>query len=524
LSTSSPSRLALLLALALPAGLPAAPPQTVAERTDYKRTSRHAEVVAFCEQLAKESPVVRLAELGKSQEGRKLPLVVLADPPVSTPEEAARGGKLVVFAMGNIHAGEVDGKEALLMLARDLATAKERPLLKHVVLVLCPIFNADGNEKLSKANRGHQTGPEEVGVRANAQGLDLNRDFVKLESPEVRSLVRFLNRWDPAVVIDCHTTNGSFHRYTLTYEGGRCPAGDPRVAAFTRDELLPEVSRRMEKQTGYRSMFYGNFSRDKKEWQTVLPGPRFGTHYVGLRDRVAVLSESYVYASFKDRVLASRSFVRNILEYCAENRGPVRKLLAQARATFPEKVPLAFKAAPQGRPVRLLGFVEELRGGKRVSTGKPAAYEVVYMGGTATTREVARPYAYLLPATFSTVCETLQRHGIIVEELRKEATLDVEVYRVGSISRQRDFQKHQPVTLKVAARKESRRTPAGSLLVRTAQPLGRLACFLLEPESADGLATWNFFDGVLKVGGDFPVVRLRAAVPLTAGRVRPLAE
>src|SRR5262249_48643984 len=162
---------------------------TVAEKTGYQATSRHADVIAFCEQLAKDSPLVRLAELGKSHEGRKLPLVVLADPPVSMPEEAAKSGKLVIFAMGNIHAGEVDGKEALLMLARDLATAKVRPLLKDIVLVLCPIFNADGNEKMAKSNRGHQTGPEEVGIRANAQGFDLNRDFVKLESPEVRSLV-----------------------------------------------------------------------------------------------------------------------------------------------------------------------------------------------------------------------------------------------------------------------------------------------------------------------------------------------
>src|SRR5207245_4999970 len=136
------------------------------------------------------SPLVRLGELGTSVEGRKLPLLILADPPVATAEEAARSNKLVVYAQGNIHAGEVDGKEALLMLVRDLATAKERPLLKDLVLVFAPIFNADGNERISKENRRAQVGPAEgVGVRANAQGLDLNRDFVKLESPEVQALV-----------------------------------------------------------------------------------------------------------------------------------------------------------------------------------------------------------------------------------------------------------------------------------------------------------------------------------------------
>jgi dipeptidyl-peptidase-4 len=519
----SPWRLAVPFVCALAAPLAAAPPVTVAEKSDYKATSKHAEVVAFCEQLAEESPLVRLGELGASHEGRKLPLVILADPPVSSPAEAKKGGRLVVFAMGNIHAGEVDGKEALLALMRDLALAKERPLLKKLVLVFCPIFNADGNEKMARANRKYQSGPGEVGTRVNAQGFDLNRDFVKLESPEARALVRFLNRWDPAVVIDCHTTNGSFHRYALTYEGGRCPAGDKKLIDFTRDELLPEVTKRMQKRTGYLSAFYGNFSRDRSEWETVPPTPRFGTHYVGLRNRIAVLSESYVYAPYKDRVKATYAFVRTIMDYVAENRDKVSKLLAAARESRPDKVVLRFKAAALGRPRELLGF-EDQTYDKATNKGKPKTYEVTYNGGTSATLSVTRPSAYLIPASFDKVGENLQRHGLTVEELREDVDLDVEAYRVEKVTKERDFQKHQPVTLEVASRKVNRRVPAGTLLVRTAQPLGHLACFLLEPRSIDGLATWNFFDKALKEGADFPVLRLPADVSLLTGRVRPLAE
>src|SRR5947209_7529325 len=163
-------------------------------------------------------------------------------------------------------------------------------------------------------NRPRQGGPPEVGVRVNSQGLDLNRDYVKLESPEVRALVRFFNKWDPAVFVDCHTTNGSFHRYTLTYEGSRCPAGDPKLVTLVQDEMLPEVGKRMEKETGYKSYYYGNFSADRGRWETVPPTPRYGTHYAGLRNRVSILSESYSYAPFKDRVLASKAFVKNILQ------------------------------------------------------------------------------------------------------------------------------------------------------------------------------------------------------------------
>jgi dipeptidyl aminopeptidase/acylaminoacyl peptidase len=512
----------------------AEPPRTVAETSDYKATSRHADVVEFCERLAKESPLVRLGTLGTSQEGRKLPLVIVADPPVATAAEAQKSKKLIVFAMGNIHAGEVDGKEALLMLARDIATAKERPLLKDLVLVFAPIFNADGNEKIDKSHRTTQAGPAEgVGVRTNAQGYDLNRDFVKLESPEVRALVHFFNEWDPAVFIDCHTTNGSFHRYVITYEGGQSPAGDQRVVSLVRDALLPDVGRRLEKATGYHSHFYGNFSADRSRWETVPPTPRYGIHYMGLRNRVAILSESYTYAPFKDRVLGSYGFVKAICEYAGDNHEKIAKTLADARddttragkePKAADKVVLRSKPAPLGRPHPLLGFVEEVKDGKRVSTGQPKEYEVTYMGGAEPALSVSRPFAYLFPASFTAVVENLQRHGVTVEQLREDIELDVEAYRIDKVSRLAEFQKHQPVTLDATARKESRRVEAGTILVRTGQPLGTLAAYLLEPQSADGLATWNFFDAAVKEGQDFPVLRVPAAAPVTAGAVRPLPD
>src|SRR5262249_4378050 len=141
--------------------------------------------------------------------------------------------------------------------------------------------------------------------------------------------------------------------------GGRCPAGDTKLIDFTRDQLLPDVTKRLRKQTGYLSTFYGNFSPGRDEWRTVLPTPRYGTHYVGLRNRIAVLSESYAYASYRDRVKATYGFVQAIFEYTSENRAKVAKLLDCARAARPAKVVLRYKAAAQGRPRDLLGFVEE---------------------------------------------------------------------------------------------------------------------------------------------------------------------
>jgi dipeptidyl aminopeptidase/acylaminoacyl peptidase len=500
-----------------------APLQTVAEKSDYKATSRHADVVAFGEELAKLSSVVRVGQLGTSGEGRKLPLIIVADPPVATPEEAAKSGKLVVFLNGNIHAGEVDGKEALLMLARDIATAKEKPLLKDLILVFCPILNPDGNEKIDKAHRPEQNGPADgVGIRENAAGLDLNRDFVKLDSPEVRALVRGLNQWDPAVYIDTHTTNGSKHRYTLTYDGPRHPSTPPALLEFVRDRMLPAAGQALEKD-GYKSFFYGNFSADRTRWESYPVQPRYGIVYAGMCGRITILSESYSYAPFRDRVLATKGFVQECLDFTAEHKDEIKKLLKEAKP--PEKVALRGKAAPLGDKWTVLGFEEEEKDGKRVATDKPKDYKLEFMGKVEPALAVTPPFAYLFPAKFAPAVETLQRHGLTVEELREDIDLNVTIYRVDKVARsQREYQKHRTVSADVTTRQEERRIPAGTILVRTGQKLGTLATMLLEPQSEDGLLTWNFFDDGLEEGKDFPVMRIAESVLLNAGPVRPPPE
>jgi dipeptidyl aminopeptidase/acylaminoacyl peptidase len=504
---------------------PATPPLwTVAEKSDYKATSRHADVLDYCQRLRKLSPLVRLGELGKSGEGRQLPLVILADPPISTPEEAAQSGKLVVFAMGNIHAGEVDGKEALLMLARELATAKEKPLLKDLVIVFAPILNADGNEKISKENRREQAGPVEgVGVRENAAGLDLNRDYIKLDSPEVRALVRFFNQWNPALFIDCHTTNGSHHRYTITYEGPVCPAGDPRVIALVRDEMLPEVGRRLEKRSGYKSFFYGNFAADHRRWETVPAIPRYGTHYYGLRNGIGILSESYSHARFRDRVLATRDFVRLTFEYAAQNKDTLRTLLRDARMNT-DRIALRHRMTALPGRTTVLGFEAERKDGRWVATNRPRDYPVEYLGVAESTLSVSRPHAYLFPPSCAEIISNLQRHGIAVEELREDIDLDLEIYRIDKVKNSAIYQKRRLVEVEATSRKEARRIMAGTILVRTAQPLGTLAAYLLEPQAEDGLCAWDFFADGVQEGKDFPVLRLPQKTPLVSGPARPLSE
>jgi hypothetical protein len=504
-------------------------PLTVAEKSDYKATSRHADVEAFCEALAAKSPVVRFTDIGLSGEGKKLPLLILADPPTITPEEAKKSGKLVAYVQANIHAGEVDGKEGLLMLARDIALANDRSLLKNLVLLFCPNFNPDSNDKIDPNNRRSQNGPPDgVGLRANAGGFDLNRDFVKLETPEVRAFVRIMNAWDPALVIDCHTTNGSYHRYTLTYDGPRHPNTGSPLLERVRDQMLPDVTRKLEDATGFKSFVYGNFSRDKSRWQTYGHTPRYSTQYVGMRGRIGILSESYSYAPYKDRIIASREFVRAWLHYLAAHRDEIRRLLAgndqgDSIAVRTTVVPL--------RKESVLGYEEEQRDGGRPRPilDKPRTYELEVVTRVEPSERVNKPFAYLFPASYSSPIETLQRHGISVESLTQETELPVEPYRIEKVTKaERAFQKHNEVTLEISREEKPRvaprRLPAGTIVIRTAQPLGTLAAYLLEPRSEDGLATWNFFDDGLGAGSEFPVLRLSREAPLPLAAVPALAQ
>jgi dipeptidyl aminopeptidase/acylaminoacyl peptidase len=506
---------ALFAVLLLSSPLSAQSPtiQTTAEKTGYKETTRHADVIAFGEQLAKASPNVKVSTYGTTKEGRPLPLLIVSDSGIVTPAGAQKAGRTVVLVYANIHAGEVDGKEAVLALARDLATTTDALLKKFVVLVV-PNVNPDGNEKLGPDTRPGQNGPALAGVRENADGLDLNRDFVKLESPEIRALVKLMTAWDPKLVIDCHTTNGSKHRYTLTYDGVRYPAADQRLVRYATDHLLPDVTTRLRAATGFESFFYGNFNRDRTQWTSYPASPRFGTQYVGLRNRVALLSESYTYATFADRVKASYHFVKAALQSAAAK--PEALAAATKDGGTPPRIAVRSKTVAEEKPATVLGFDAD---------GKPKDFSLQQITRMEPTLEVEVPEAYLIPAAFADATDTLRRHGVTVDELREDLELDLETYRVTELTRgETAYQKHRPVRLEVAKEKLARRVPAGTFLVRTAQPLGRLAAYLLEPQAEDGLTTWNAFDAGLAKDKEFPVARVGKLGGVATGSPRPLPE
>ncbi len=522
---------------AAPAAAPPAELQTVAERSGYKATSTSDEVRTFLDSLAAGSKLLKVSSLGKSGDGKEIPLAILADPPVEKAEEAARSGKVLVLCIGNIHAGEVDGKEGLLALLRDIAAKPEAhaDLLKNIIIAAVPNYNADGNDKMGKDTRPGQVGPEEgQGRRENAAGLDLNRDFVKVEAPETRALLKFIRVWDPAVVIDTHTTNGSYHRYVLTYGGAKNPAGDKAIIEYVNKAMLPGVGARVKEKHGRETFFYGNFERDHTAWEDYPDEPRYGVPCIGMRNRIAILTEAYSYATYEQRVKAQAAFVAECLAWAGEKKDEIKSLIARADEAAVsagrdpgESDTVAIRSRQQAfdAKVTVLGYVERMEGQRRVRTDTPKDYEVEHVANFVADATVRRAYAYVLPQSAGKIVEVLQRHGVQVDELRERVEVDAEIYRVDKVTRpQRPFQGHHTQKLEVTPRVEPRTLEPGMFVVKTSQKLGVLASYLLEPGSADGLATWNVFDDGMAEGSDFAVMRLVTQTAVLTVACRALEE
>ena len=193
--------------------------QTFYEMSGYKATPRYAETVEYCVRLAAVSPQIHYTAFGISPQGRPLPLLILDKEGRKTAEEVRGSDNVVFLIQAGIHSGEIDGKDAGLMLVRDIAVSGRLPhLLDHVTILFIPIFNVDGHERFGAYNRANQNGPEEMGWRVTAQNLNLNRDYLKADTPEMQSWLKLYNRWLPEFFADCHVTDGADYQYVLTYK------------------------------------------------------------------------------------------------------------------------------------------------------------------------------------------------------------------------------------------------------------------------------------------------------------------
>lgn len=503
--------------------------ETAAEASDYRATASSEAVVEFVDSVAAHCEHIHRFEFGRTFEDRPMVGAIVANPPVADSATISDDDRLVVLINGNIHSGECCGKEAMLRMLRELATQPDHPWLKRLILLVVPNYNADGNDRLGKDNRPGQIGPVDgMGQRANAQNLDLNRDYMKLESPEAQALVALMNRWNIDCFLDLHTTNGSWHQYQLTYDVQHNPAADSGLGRFLRNVMMPKVTEQMSARN-YNTFYYGNFNRDNSRWSTADHKPRFGMDYAALRGHISILSEAYSYIPFRERIEVTHAFVGQCLDFLTEYSDAVTEVLAavRSRALKPpqkrepsESVPIRARMAPFKQLFTVKGFhppskprvrqAEIVHGLAATPPGQPRDYTVQFYGRFEPTLSVARPSAYLIPADQAKVVAKLRQHGAIMEQLPETAKLEVEVYRWKSLEQAKDeFQGHRIATAEVTSHTETREIAAGTYRIKTAQPLGTLIVYLLEPQSDDGLVAWNYLDEQFAPGTDYPILRVK---------------
>lgn len=481
---------------------------TRAEATRYEETSRHADVMAFLAGLeAKGDRRLHITSFGVSPQGRELPLLVLSARGAKTPEEARSLGLPVVLVISGIHAGEVEGKEGCLMLVRDLLEDKPGldagQILAELTLVVVPLFNPDGNDAIDPGNRrlhlpklSGQLGPDSgVGTRVNAAKINLNRDYLKYESAEMRLLqTRVCQPWAADLTIDNHATNGSVHRFSMTYDiPHTVESGRSEPIEYMRRRLLPPVTAALKANHGLDAGWYGNFVEDERAlevrgeaepgapvregWMTYPHHPRFGSNYRGLTSRMDLLLECYSYIPFVERVRTAYAFMLETLKFVAAHRDEVAQTVAQSR-TPRERIAIRSRLEAFEAPVEILTRKP------RTLEGAPSAVTLPHFGRFTGSLVVDRPAAYLVPPP---VADHLRLHGLTVREALGTFEVEVPVVEaLGSEGGRAILEAASVGELSVSWRRVSRKAPLGWSLVPTDQPLGAVAAYLCEAESDDG--------------------------------------
>jgi hypothetical protein len=489
--------------------------------------------------FANTSVKISVSTLATSREGRQIPLVCISRAGIKTAQEAALYGRPVVLIVANIHAGEIEGKEASLMLLRDIATGKLGELLDNQIILLVPIFNADGNDKLGD-NRG-DNGPELAGVRHNSQYLDLNRDFVKLDSAEVRGLIEVIKLWQPVLFIDLHTTNGSYHQEPVTYTTLSHPSSSAQLQDYMWQTFFPTVATTLREKYGFASVPYGNFvdrGDPSQGWRNHAFAARYSTNYVGLHNIFTVLDENYSHADYRTRVLGCFAFVKSMLEFTSRHGEEMvalqRKVMLATRESYrQEQLVTAFEVEPLF-DVTIAGYElikEPIRPEDRdkyppwvrdfvvKKTDVERTYELPYYARPVATTTLPLPAAYLIPPYQDEVIDNLRLHGVVVEKVTRPFTATVEEFAIEELQlAERLNQGRVPLTVTGSWNQVEKTVPEGAALVSMQQPLARLIPVLLEPQSEDSLLSWGFFSTrlVSQWSGQlfpYPVLRLRQMPP-----------
>ncbi|MBA2431959.1 MAG: M14 family metallopeptidase [Chthoniobacterales bacterium] len=485
---------------------------THAEEQEFRTTPSYDETVEWLRKLVKAAPELQLVSLGKSSDGRDIWMVIASRDQHFLAEALRKSDKPTVLAQGGIHSGEIDGKDAGMMLLRDMTVGgRKRELLEGANFLFVPIFNVDGHERTSRFSRVNQRGPEVMGWRTTSRNLNLNRDYAKADAPEMAAMLRALNEWQPDLYLDLHVTDGADYQYDITFGSNGAIGHSPSIATWLEKNFTPAVTNDLAAMGHIPGPVDAPNWIDPRDWKkgikTWMADPRFSNGYGDVRHLPTVLVENHSLKPYQQRVLGTYVLLESALRVVAKTGPALREAIESDRRRRPATVPLAWDVDPK-KPDETMEYKaietrvvpSEITGEMRVEyNGKPVSAKVPYQKQNRVSSGIARPKAYWIPAAWPEIIERLQLHGIALERIEEARELPVTMYRLQEAKFESEaFEGRVRVNAKPVPEKRTERFASGSVRVTTDQPLGNLAAVLLEPASADSFFQWGFFSSVLQ--------------------------
>lgn len=481
-------------------------PATGAEQASWNRSTTHLEVTEFLDEIQERSDRILVRTIGRTVQDRPLPVAFLGAPPRPDPADSSEAEKPTILILGSVHGDEPSGREGALQLIRALTLGEDQELLERVDVIVVPNANPDGGT---------------AGTRLNADGYDLNRDWVMAESPEVGAILdEVLTRFWPEVFLDVH--NGGAFPYHLTYQATLDPAADPALVEFSRGPIFDHVREHLESREMSMYWYSGpSFDDDRNlwYWRTTEPWPRKQHSYGGLQDMITILFEIPERHSLEVAAASAREGMLGLVRFVADHPERVGTVVSEARRRTVEspleEVHLELEATAYPGEDRFL----VVRSGAADPGGSPPADDGVQrVEGENRTRYVpARsrpaPWGYVLDPGLGEVVGLLRRHGVRVEELADTVSVAVERFHVVEARRSDEpYQNRDMLDVAVRLHVDTMTLVRGSYLVRVGQPGGRLIPQLLEPDAVDSVVRWNLLDAFLPALGTsdafLPIYRL----------------
>jgi hypothetical protein len=481
---------------------------TPAEASNFQTTPRYQQTIAWMQRLDQATPRVNVVSIGTSPEGREIMMAIAHTEAEATPAALRAGGKPTLLIQGGIHAGEIDGKDAGLMLLRDITLGNRQRLLDAVNVLFIPVISVDGHERFSPYGRINQRGPREMGWRTNARNLNLNRDYAKLDAPELQALVRVLNLWQPDLYYDIHVTDGVDYQYDITFGYNNTASYSPHAAAWMDRVLRPQLHRDLDA-WGHipGGLVFAVDDRDlSKGIRNGVAGARYSNGYGDIRHLPTVLVENHSLKPHRQRVLGTYVLLESTLRLLGQAGRGLKEATRADRALRADPVTLSWqKAHPLPEPVAFLGVTSKLSpspisGTQRITwTGQPVTLHIPMLVSDQPGLQVTRPRAYWIPPAWPEVIERLALHGLHLERQDAERSVALEMYRLQEPKLATEpFEGQVRVTARVTSEKRQQVFAPGSVRIPTDQPLGDLAILLLEPQAGDSFFQWGFFHETLQ--------------------------